>query len=108
MTDRSSSLLRPRHLVEGDVVRVVAPSSPFDEADFQAGVTVLESWGFQPRWRDDITDRRERELRLEHLAHHDALTGLANRNGFSKKLEAVIARGHATVFAIDLDRYGSQ
>ena len=53
----------------------------------------------------DITDRRERELRLEHLAHHDALTGLANRNGFSKKLEAVIARGHATVFAIDLDRF---
>ncbi len=58
MTDRSSSLLRPRHLVEGDVVRVVAPSSPFDEAEFQAGLAVLESWGFQPRWREDITERR--------------------------------------------------
>ena len=53
-----STIVRPRHLVEGDVVRVIAPSSPFDSSEFEAGIAVLESWGLKPRWREDITERR--------------------------------------------------
>lgn len=51
-------ILKPRHLVSGDVVRVVAPSSPFDEGLFEAGLEVLRSWDLEPRWREDITTRR--------------------------------------------------
>jgi muramoyltetrapeptide carboxypeptidase len=40
------------------VVRVVAPSSPFDAAEFEAGLAVLRSWDLSPRFRPDIHERR--------------------------------------------------
>ena len=50
------------------------------------------------------------EDRLRHLALHDALCGLPNRNAFSERLEAVIAAAKAggtaaAVFYIDLDHF---
>lgn len=48
------SLIRPRTLRPGDVIRVVAPASPFRDEDLQAGVSRLESWGYRVRMRDDI------------------------------------------------------
>jgi diguanylate cyclase len=50
------------------------------------------------------------ENRLRHLALHDALCGLPNRNAFSERLEAVIAEVEAggtaaAVFYIDLDHF---
>jgi diguanylate cyclase (GGDEF)-like protein len=50
------------------------------------------------------------EDRLRHLALHDALSGLPNRNTFSERLEAVIAEVKAggtaaAVFYIDLDHF---
>jgi diguanylate cyclase (GGDEF)-like protein len=39
----------------------------------------------------DVTDRREREERLQYLAYHDDLTGLANRRRFLDELEHRIA-----------------
>ena len=50
-----NSLIRPRLLRPGDVIRVVAPASPFKEEDLQAGVERLESWGYRVRMQDDIT-----------------------------------------------------
>ncbi|MCA9757618.1 MAG: diguanylate cyclase [Candidatus Eisenbacteria bacterium] len=61
--------------------------------------------GFQ----SDITDRKLVELRLERDAHHDPLTGLANRKVFLQKVNAVLSRpGMArkcAILYIDLDDF---
>jgi muramoyltetrapeptide carboxypeptidase len=48
-------VLRPPPLAPGDVVRVIAPGSPYDPAAFQAGLAVLRGrLDLRPRLRDDI------------------------------------------------------
>lgn len=51
------SIVRPSVVCAGDVVRVVAPSSPFEIQEFEAGLEVLRSWGLRPRFRPDIYER---------------------------------------------------
>jgi len=41
----------------------------------------------------------------EYLAHHDELTGLANRRLMEQHLQATIARGHASVLILDLNGF---
>lgn len=59
----------------------------------------------------DITSQREAESRLQHIAYHDSLTDLANRNCFGAALTVAVerSRGDAQVrFAVmflDLDRF---
>ncbi|HWF23812.1 MAG TPA: EAL domain-containing protein [Solirubrobacteraceae bacterium] len=59
----------------------------------------------------DITDRRNAEIRLQHDALHDALTGLPNRALFMDRLDQVLRRttrepGSAcAVLFIDIDRF---
>lgn len=58
----------------------------------------------------DISERKEAEARIEHLAHHDILTGLYNRFSMENRLEQAIAtsrRGNQklAVLFIDLDRF---
>ena len=60
----------------------------------------------------DITAQKRIEAELEHLACHDALTGLANRSLFTEKANAALARmrrhGEAfSVLMLDLDRFKS-
>jgi diguanylate cyclase (GGDEF)-like protein/PAS domain S-box-containing protein len=48
--------------------------------------------------------------RIHHLAHHDALTGLLNRNAFMERLDALMAGGRAgdargALLFIDLDHF---
>ena len=57
----------------------------------------------------DITDRRRNEHRLQRLASHDPLTGVANRNAFMQQLDAILPtlqvdEGNVGVLLIDLDR----
>ncbi len=61
----------------------------------------------------DITSIKESEAKLDYLAHHDALTGVANRLLLNVHLEALIPRarrrrsqGFALLF-LDLDRFKS-
>ncbi|WP_052034064.1 bifunctional diguanylate cyclase/phosphodiesterase [Sphingobium lactosutens] len=59
---------------------------------------------------DDITDRRQAEQRIEHMALHDALTGLPNRFSYSDRLDTELARAarsnaRVAVIGIDLDRF---
>ena len=59
----------------------------------------------------DITSRRLAEHQLHHIAFHDSLTDLANRNCFIERLNAAVERnrtdaeaGFAVMF-LDLDRF---
>src|SRR5262249_24560230 len=59
---------------------------------------------------EDITDRRRNEMRVAFMAHHDALTGLANRAALIEKMADACARQRRfseafNVFMLDLDRF---
>jgi diguanylate cyclase (GGDEF)-like protein/PAS domain S-box-containing protein len=58
----------------------------------------------------DISERKEAEERIRHMAHHDALTGLPNRRMFVDRLHQVLARSKrdgttVAVLCLDLDRF---
>ena len=58
----------------------------------------------------DITERKEVEKRLHHLAHYDALTGLPNRVLFYESLVKILARASdsgwdVVIVFIDLDHF---
>ena len=58
----------------------------------------------------DISDLKSREKRMNHIAHHDALTDLPNRILFREKLEDALHRSSRTgervaVFCLDLDHF---
>ena len=58
---------------------------------------------------EDITEQRQQEARIQHLARHDALTELPNRNQFLEQLTAAepgLERGEkAAVLHIDLNDF---
>ena len=59
---------------------------------------------------DDITEQRRSSAQIAFLAHHDALTGLANRAAISRRIEEAAARERRTgepftVLLLDLDRF---
>ena len=58
--------------------------------------------------QEDITERRKSEKKITWLAHHDPLTGAANRAAFTAELEHALRRRDGSGFAlhsIDLDRF---
>ena len=59
---------------------------------------------------EDITEWREAQAQISHMAHHDALTGLANRTQLVEKLANALAvlpwrGGSLAVHFMDLDRF---
>jgi diguanylate cyclase (GGDEF)-like protein/PAS domain S-box-containing protein len=58
----------------------------------------------------DITASKEAELRMQHMAYHDSLTGLPNRAMFEEHLELALARARrdelaVAVLFLDLDDF---
>ncbi|MGK5053467.1 EAL domain-containing protein [Janthinobacterium sp. RB2P8] len=58
----------------------------------------------------DISERKASERQIEHMAHHDALTGLTNRHVSKLRLAAAIAQARRSgekvgVLFVDLDRF---
>ncbi|QYG93582.1 diguanylate cyclase [Iamia sp. SCSIO 61187] len=68
---------------------------------------LVESLARRPRQAVILAlDRRDAQRRLEHLAHHDALTGLLNRARFFARLTELASAGRAYgVLYVDLDRF---
>jgi diguanylate cyclase (GGDEF)-like protein/PAS domain S-box-containing protein len=59
---------------------------------------------------EDVTQRKRAEAQIEHMAHHDVLTGLPNRLLLTERLDGALAElgaeGHPfSVFIFDLDRF---
>src|SRR5215212_3611223 len=58
---------------------------------------------------EDITEQRRSEVKIEYMAHHDALTDLANRVLLNDRLEQALARvQHGEMVAVhhlDLDQF---
>ena len=72
-----------------------------DEADRLVNFIILFS---------DVTKQKEDELRLQFLAHHDALTGLLNRTLFQQRCEEALMLAErkntkAAIVFIDLDHF---
>lgn len=58
----------------------------------------------------DISERKEAEARIQHMAHHDPLTNLPNRTLLHDRIEQAIVQARhdnrcAAVIFIDLDRF---
>ncbi|HET7716936.1 MAG TPA: EAL domain-containing protein [Bauldia sp.] len=58
---------------------------------------------------EDITERRNTEARINHLAHFDPLTGLPNRNRLREELDRALATmrrsGPLALLFVDLDEF---
>jgi diguanylate cyclase (GGDEF)-like protein len=59
---------------------------------------------------EDVSARRAAEAKIVHMARHDALTALPNRNFLLERLDQAIAQlgrdgGHCSVLFLDLDRF---
>lgn len=76
-------------------------------------IAVAESSG-EPRYvlgvSEDITEQRDAEVKMRHMAHHDALTGLPNRWLLAERLSAALETSLNTgsllaLICIDLDGF---
>ncbi|MEH7076499.1 diguanylate cyclase domain-containing protein [Neobacillus drentensis] len=87
---------------DGHLIDVLASYSPiYDNYGNWDGAVVVYK---------DITDRKMYEKELTHLALHDYLTGLPNRNFFSKRLKEEMIRAERSkrtlaVFYLDVDKF---
>ncbi len=76
-----------------------------------SGKPIFNSSGYFTGFRgvaSDITQRKLAEDRIAFLAHNDALTGLVNRENFSRALESKFSESdghHWSVFYLDLDGF---
>jgi diguanylate cyclase (GGDEF)-like protein len=130
--DREYPNLPVRDLIQSCVV---TGSLPFADADTivatierkkPAEVTTLEpkpdkaralEWTFQPMpdggtvmLVEDVTQRRNAEARISHLARFDELTGLPNRFSFQQEIDRELADSSSTkrvsaLMFVDLDQF---
>ncbi len=85
------SLIKPEKLQKGDTIAIAAPASPFDTLEFENGVKILKSLGFNVIYREDIfskkgylagsDERRASEL-MEHLCNPQVKAIFFARGGY--------------------------
>jgi diguanylate cyclase (GGDEF)-like protein/PAS domain S-box-containing protein len=114
--------LMPFYRVNGmfdELARVVVEGKPI-ETEWQAA-----TWPATGRWLQrqivpveggavatvrDITERKQAEERIRHLAHHDELTGLPNRSLIRDRLDQAVLNAqrngkHLALAFVDLDGF---
>ncbi|MCW8088412.1 bifunctional diguanylate cyclase/phosphodiesterase [Sabulicella glaciei] len=95
----------------GGLVKVGLPGSFVQDLLGQRAVAVTYQPLPERGWIatfEDVSERRQAEARLEHMARHDALTGLPNRLLLEERLQAQTEGPDARPFALlylDLDRF---
>lgn len=72
---------------------------------FSAGLALALSAIIGLREYRLIAESRRTRKEITHLAHHDFLTGLANRLLFKERLSTAISEGPVAVLLIDLDHF---
>jgi diguanylate cyclase (GGDEF)-like protein len=110
--------LMPNSSAERFIVDVEGRVSGKDDGtlavDMQDGRVL--SFAFQPMMNggsvmlvEDITERKNAEAKIQHLARFDALTGLPNRTSFRDQMDRTLSMmrrgGTAAVLFVDLDQF---
>ncbi|MFN2427349.1 MAG: LD-carboxypeptidase [Candidatus Binatia bacterium] len=107
----ASAQVRPRHLVAGDRVAVVAPASRYDSEKMARGVAVLQSWSLQVdilvpsqplRYMSGSDDQRAACL-TEAFAREDIAAVIAVRGGYGAArllghFDPAVATTHPKIF----------
>jgi diguanylate cyclase (GGDEF)-like protein len=101
--------------LHGRMMARFALAAPFSyRHDLPSGRIILAEWHRLPDagWVgtfEDITERHRSTLRLAHMALHDGLTDLINRDGFNAAVDSAIARIRPgkdfAVLALTLERF---
>lgn len=78
------------------------------------GITTIRDAQGEPQFFvaifSDITEKKQNQLRIEHIAHYDGLTDLPNRSLFNDRLKNALVRAHrnaahVALLFLDLDRF---
>jgi diguanylate cyclase (GGDEF)-like protein len=99
----------PMHLTTSTTV-VAALAGWRTEAGYLVGLTIVLVVAIGGSGAVVVQYFRNQSIRIAHLAHHDALTGLHNRAAFSGHLAATIEEtvstgGTFAILCLDLDRF---
>ncbi|HEX8011408.1 MAG TPA: EAL domain-containing protein, partial [Casimicrobiaceae bacterium] len=91
----------PMRRKDGSVLWVHHRVSPVDRSDLSQGIV----WAIQ-----DVSERKQAEERLAHLAHHDILTELPNRSLFGDRLNQALVQARRDgslvgILFVDIDRF---
>jgi len=89
---------------------ITAERASRNELERAVAERTLELKDANERLQAEIGDRRQAETRAQHLADHDALTGLPNRRLLEDRLTQALAasqrnRKQTAVMFVDLDRF---
>lgn len=106
--DRASAMLAIDFNEPHRVWRLRALDGTIKEAVISTRLSQLEGFAATIVSIFDITERRIIEQRMEHMARHDELTGLANRSHCRESLSQIMAGADdesVTLVLIDLDHF---
>jgi diguanylate cyclase (GGDEF)-like protein len=112
--ENGTAAINAENFVEEELASASQPTAIALEHQLQDGRTIALtkaplSTGGAVTIHMDVTEKRNSEKQIALLAHHDALTGLANRvqlrEHIDKILEKVRRGGTASVLCLDLDNF---